>query len=174
MWWSEWMETELRERAIVTSLRLAWADLLRRYPWTHFVTLTVANEVNADVLERMVREYVERLEAMAGKRWWWAYAVEGGSSIRSHVHILMGGLPQSKAVEQRITQAWGRRGRVDVVDAADRPNAEGYLVKALALDYDHIDVAPGLPAKVGSWQQRRRQGTRSQRRTRPMGSHGAP
>jgi hypothetical protein len=140
-------------RETVGRLRSEWAAMLGRYPWSHFVTLTVEEERSRDILERMVRAYLSRLESFMGKRWWWAYAVEGGNCVRPHVHLLLGGLDQEK--RERVKAAWGR-GLAEVALAPTRPNAAAYLVKALGLDYEHIDVSPGIDAQVRRWRQRER------------------
>lgn len=154
-WWIDWMNDSeaLRERREVQALREEWVGLLKRYPWSHFVTLTLETERSRDVVERMVLEYIVRLEARLGQRWWWAYAVEGGNSIRPHAHLLLGGLSRSAVTEAKLREAWGRRGLIEVVDAADRANAEPYLVKALERDYEHIDVGAGIEASVRRWHQ---------------------
>lgn len=74
-WWVDWMNDGevMRERREVQSLREEWAGLLRRYPWSHFVTLTLETERSRDVVERMVLEYIVRLEATFKQRWWWAW-----------------------------------------------------------------------------------------------------
>lgn len=133
---------------LLEKLREEWTKFLRRYRWTFFLTLTTKKDYAPDSLNRLLLEFLADLEGILGKRWWWAYAQEGGEQRRCHAHLLIGGVP----VQQRakIEAAW-RHGRTECTDAKDRANAEAYLTKCIELAADTIDIDPEINRKLQSW-----------------------
>jgi hypothetical protein len=129
-------------------LRSAYAKLILRYPWHHYVTLTSVVPASAEGWEHMFGKYVRRLERR-GSAIWWCYALEEGpAGGRIHLHALLGGTDRSAV--GKITDAW-RSGwaHVSVYDPAQA--GAFYITKDIEEGTGEVVFSPNLESHVARW-----------------------
>ena len=109
----------------------AWYDLLQRYAWTHFCTLTFASPVSAAEVVRRFNGFVRKLEREGYGPVWASYVVDEGMLELAHVHALILAPPELELDRTRVLGLWGygRQVHVEPYDSDER--AIGYLVAKL-------------------------------------------
>ncbi|WOJ97973.1 hypothetical protein R0137_05205 [Congregibacter brevis] len=83
--------------------RIAYGDLISRWPWEWFVTLTFAEDLNPDAAMKKVRVWLSRLAAsLYGRRWYkngalyWICAEEYQKQGRIHFHLVIAGVRNTR------------------------------------------------------------------------------
>lgn len=105
------------------------AEWIRRFHWSHFLTLTFAAEVSQSSAAWEFRRFVRRLEQRAQQGIYWFMASEVGAKGRVHLHALLGDADPLSPAE--LTNAWRGRGRVNVSSYDPERGAAFYIVKSL-------------------------------------------
>ena len=104
-------EISLREEYLAherTRLREAWGELLRRFPWEWFVTLTFVCDVSEERAIKRFKVWISQLNRhVYGHRWHtrepfgvsWACAIEWQKSGRIHLHPLVMGVRGARRLD---------------------------------------------------------------------------
>lgn len=154
------MRSAVPPRTDGPALRIAWSAHLRRFPWSHYVTLTCTEPRTPDQLSAITWRFMDTVAEAVGGPFWFAFRVEGGGDLRVHVHALLGGAEQ--VPDSVLRQAW-RAGRVADIQAYDRSRrAVEYVTKDIGRDDGDAscEVSPHLRQSVQQWRAARRRAAR--------------
>jgi hypothetical protein len=132
-------------------LNAEWAQWLKGFQWTLFVTLTTEREWQPNGWEAATRRYLHSIERQFGACWWF-YAIELGGGGRWHAHVLIGGLDARLAGE--VAACW-KVGGVQVRPYDQRRRGAAYIVKQVISEEHPYDFSERLPAKFNAWRQAR-------------------
>ena len=117
------------------SVRKAWGDWVASMPWTHFATLTFANESSEARAKREFGRWIRWLEQRSRHPVGYVLAIERGRGGWLHLHALVD-CDDLSAATLRLT--W-HAGRSDVRDYDPKLAAAHYVTKEIAgsvIDYD--------------------------------------
>lgn len=138
----------IRVREAQRKLRSGWAELLRRYEWDHWATLTPRfAECSARALEAEFVKLERRLAFCAMHRILWIYMMERSPGGVLHIHVLLYGT--ASLTPEEIRRQWKLRATHAEVFVPERGGAQ-YLAKDLHLDNDVWDTfrcSTRLPAE---------------------------
>lgn len=125
--------------------RIAYGDLIARWPWEWFVTLTFSEDIQPDAAFKKTRVWLSTLAAhIYGRRWYrtgalhWICAQEYQKSGRVHFHLVVAGVRDTR----RLTwmDRWNNLdavtgyARIEAVDSNE--GCSHYLAKYLGKDGD--------------------------------------
>lgn len=126
-------------------VRDGWAELIARYPWEWFVTLTFTEDIHPETAEKSMRYWIKQLNRdLYGCRWYkkhpfgvyWISAIEYQKRGVLHLHLLMNGVKSARRLS--YMDMWNDLGNkngfariypVDNLEAVSR-----YLCKYVAKD----------------------------------------
>jgi hypothetical protein len=121
-------DDQLRQSAVVAQ-QAAWHELLARFPWTHFVTLTFADPISTAAAHRAFVKYIRMLESCGYGRVEWCFILDRTRRDNIHIHALL--IAPAEIAEQRIRAEWKHGHQVDVRVYDPRRGVIGYLVAKL-------------------------------------------
>ena len=144
-------------------VRDGWAELLDRYPWEWFVTLTFTLPIHPEAAHKSMRVWIAKLNrVLFGPRWYkkpprgvyWVAAEEYQKRRVLHLHLLMAGVGKARRLTYLdLWPALGNKNGWARVEAVDSNAAVSrYLSKYVAKDgeiyfSDNLpDVTAGLAA----------------------------
>ena len=150
----------IRERENMVELKNGWAEMIRRFPWDHWVVSTfappppldesLASSVKGEgvvTLETAIREhgrFIRRLER-TGNPVWWVFAAETGwVGKKIHLHILLGGTENLRTED--IEKAW-RAGWSEVCLYDPTRNGVEYILKQLKIGMEP-EIASNIHGKI--------------------------
>ena len=154
-------------------VRDGWAELIGRYPWEWFVTLTFTDDIHPEAALKALRVWLSKLNReLFGHRWYkrvpygvyWVVAIEYQKRGVIHLHLLINGVGDTRRLtwmdnwlDMGNKNGWARIEAVETNKAVSR-----YLSKYVTKDGEIFlsnnlpDVTSGLaslwqdPAKIGS------------------------
>lgn len=140
----------------------AWRDLLMRYEWQWFCSLTFVEHAHPERADKLFRVWVAKLNrSLHGRRWRergagvrWARAIEWQKRGVEHFHALMADVEDLNVRARRFdwSDNWQRLGPpagfAQVEDARSQNAVSAYCSKYVAKG-GQID----LSASLGSWAQ---------------------
>lgn len=125
-------------RSTVQRNRQAWSDLLFRYPFAHFVTLTfrwiVSRQRAIDEFNGWIRHLGRKARHPVG----WFYALEVGAGGLLHFHVLLSGTEM--LTPRMLERAW-RGGRADASVYEPHRGARYYITKDIPWGNIEYDIA---------------------------------
>jgi len=157
----------------VSEVRDGWIELLGRYDWQWFVTLTFrGSSVHPEKADKKWRVWLDRLNtSLFGRRWWkkssgvrWARALEYQRRGVIHFHALVGGVPGDKLGDRLPAAAMWQDiagfSRVDAIKNLElvKRYVSKYVVKGGEIDVggDGFPAAlrrSGWPVRVREWRE---------------------
>ena len=136
-------------------VRDGWAELLARYPWEWFVTLTFKEQIHPEAALKAMRLWLSMLNRqLFGPRWYkkhphgvyWVAAIEMQKRGVIHLHLLMAGVKDTR----RLTymDIWlnlgGKNGYSRIFPVESNDAVSRYLTKYVAKDGE-IFLSANLP-----------------------------
>jgi len=99
------------KEALPSKITEGWVDLLSRYEWDWFVTLTFRNCIHPEAAEKRFRVWLNQLNRqLYGKRWskkgqgiYWAKALEWQKRNVIHFHLLMSDVQNLNETLRRLS-----------------------------------------------------------------------
>ena len=154
-------------------VRDGWAELISRYPWEWFVTLTFTDDIHPEAALKSMRVWLSKLNReVFGHRWYknvpygvyWVAAIEYQKRGVLHLHLLITGVGDTRRLSYMdIWAEMGNKNGWARVEAVEANNAVSmYLSKYVTKDGEIYfsnnlpDVTSGLaslwrdPATSGS------------------------
>lgn len=123
----------------VNPLRKAWVDLLNRYNWDWFVTLTFRSPPATYTANNRLRRWIKAIEEQEKRKVGYYKGMEFTRSGVAHFHLLMGNLDGI-----RRDKYWGlwftQNGRARILPYNSKLGAGHYLTKYVVKDeYTNIE-----------------------------------
>jgi hypothetical protein len=134
---SAWPDTvAVQARLTGARLRDAWGNLLGRFPWQWFVTLTFdptrVFPVSCAMVEREATAWSNQVSRMFRLPVGWVCALERGRGGGRHVHVLMLTDQQQWSPEAALPMWRERNGRIDARRVTDQAGIALYTTKEAA------------------------------------------
>ena len=128
----------------------AWVELLNRYQWHHFATLTFTDAQRPAAAWWIFRAFIRRLERFGNVVWWAAAAEAGPLGSRVHFHVLLGGTDHLEP--KTIQRAWkaGSISRVEVFESGS--GGTSYLTKRVQNGDADLEVSGKFDRKIKRWE----------------------
>jgi hypothetical protein len=132
-----------------------WAELIQRYPWEWFVTLTFTESIHPEASLKVMRVWISMLNReLFGRRWYkkepygvyWIAAIEMQKRDVIHLHLLMNGVKDTR----RLTymDIWASMGNKNgysrIYPVESQIAVSRYLSKYVAKDGE-IFMSDNLP-----------------------------
>ena len=147
-------------------VRDGWAELIGRYPWEWFVTLTFTDDIHPEAAMKSMRVWLSKLNReVFGHRWhkkppygvYWVAAIEYQKRGVIHLHLLINGVGETRRLTYMdIWAEMGNKNGWARVEPVETNNAVSmYLSKYVTKDGEIYlsnnlpDVTTGL---AGLWQ----------------------
>ena len=132
-----------------------WAELVARYPWEWFVTLTFTESVHPEAALKSMRFWISRLNReLYGRRWYkhspygvyWVAAIEYQKRDVIHLHLVMNGIKDARRLS--YMDAWedlgNKNGFARIYPVESNNAVSSYLCKYVIKDGE-IFFSDNLP-----------------------------
>lgn len=122
----------------VNSLRQAWVDLLGRYNWDWFVTLTFKEPPTTYTANNRLRRWIRTIEKQERRKVGYYKGMEFSKLGVPHFHLLMGNLDGVR--REKYWELWfSQNGRARILPYDSKLGAGYYLTKYVVKD-EYINV----------------------------------
>ncbi len=132
-----------------------WSDLIARYPWAWFVTLTFTDNIHPEAALKAMRVWISKLNReLYGPRWhkkvpkgvYWVAAIEYQKRGVIHLHLLMAGVKDARRLSYMDTWAGmgNKNGYARIVPVLSNHAVSRYLSKYVTKDGE-IFLSDNLP-----------------------------
>ena len=136
-------------------VRDGWAELINRYPWEWFVTLTFITNIHPEAALKAMKHWINLLNVeLYGRRWrkkppygvYWAACIEYQLRGVIHLHLLMAGVQNARRLTYMDTwlNLGNKNGFARVEPVQSQTKASNYLCKYVVKDGD-IYLSDNLP-----------------------------
>ncbi len=140
-----------------------WAELIARYPWEWFVTLTFVEDIHPEAALKVMKFWLSKLNReLFGRRWYkklphgvyWVVAIEYQKRGVLHLHLLISGVKNTRRLTYMdIWEGLGNKnGYARIYKVDSQIAVSKYLSKYVAKDGEIFpsqnlpDVTAGLAA----------------------------
>lgn len=138
----------------VSALQKSWIEMLSRYQWDWFVTLTFKDSVHPEAADKRFRVWLNELNtALYGRRWrqrgqgvYWAKALEYQKRGVIHFHVLMSDTQNLNETLRRLTfmDKWKKIAGFSKIEVPNQQQCVARYCAKYIVKGGEIDLSPTL------------------------------
>jgi len=138
----------------VGSVRRAWVEMLSRFEWDWFVTLTFKNEIHPEAADKRFRVWLDQVNRpLYGRRWrergqgvYWAKALEWQKRNVIHFHLLMSDTQNLNETLRRLSlmDKWNHIAGFSKIEVPARQECVTRYCAKYIIKGGEIDLSPTL------------------------------